>query len=229
MPSKKYQKFLPMNEYESQLGVFAPDGRLIQVEYAQNASNQGGTIVLQTFENKIVVCYEIKNTNPLIIPTSKIHTIDQERNIYMIFSGFKADSLIVANEAVNIVCNYKYSTSEDISLSKLARKIAEYKQTFTVNQRLRPFGLRSVLFGFEETPKVFVIETDGNFAEYSRYALGFKNEVCNEFFVTSNNENSAFKALSEVIQMDYNKVEGYVLDQNGLIKLSKQEIKESME
>ncbi|ELA41763.1 uncharacterized protein VICG_01115 [Vittaforma corneae ATCC 50505] len=117
-----------MNEYESKLGVFAPDGRLIQVEYAQNASNQGGTIVLQALESKIVICYEIRNTNPLIIPMSKIHTIDQDRNIYMIFSGFKADSLIIADKAIDIVCNYKYSTSEDISLPRLARDIAKYNK-----------------------------------------------------------------------------------------------------
>lgn len=46
-----------MEEYGSKLGVFAPDGRLLPVEYAQNASNQGGTIAIQAFENKIIICY----------------------------------------------------------------------------------------------------------------------------------------------------------------------------
>lgn len=219
-----------MDDYGAKLGVFAPDGRLLPVEYAQNASNQGGTIVIQAIEDKIIICYEVRNINPLVIPTSKINTIDQERNIYMLFSGVKADSLPVIDEAINIVCNHKYSTSEDIPLSRLAKKIAQYKQMFTVSQRFRPFGLRSVLFGFEnDTPKIFIIETDGNVAEYSRYALGFKNDVCNEFLEGSNREDTAFKALSSVVQMDHKKVEGYILDKNGLIKLSGEDIKNMME
>lgn len=219
-----------MDDYGSKLGVFAPDGRLIQVEYAQNASNQGGTIVIQAVEDKIIICYEIRNVNPLLIPMPKIQTIDSEKNIHMIFSGFKADSLIIAQEANDIICDYKYNTSEYITLTQLARNIAKFKQIFTVHRRLRPFGLRSVLFGFEdEVPKIYVIETDGNCAEYSRCALGFKNEACNEILANDNGENASFKALSEVVQKDYNKVDAYVLDKQGLMRLSKQEIRSRME
>lgn len=218
-----------MEDYETSLGVFSPDGRLIQVENAQNASNQGGTIILQTVSNGILICYENKSINPLILPTSKIQIVDQERGFYMIFSGFKTDSLCVVDEAIQIQCNYKYSTSEDISMEKLASKIAKFKQQFTVDSGMRPLGLRSVLFGIEKgIPKIFVIETDGNFIEYSRCALGFRNEVCNEYLSKSNTEDDAFKALSEVIQMDCTKIRGFILDENGLIEISQQEIERRM-
>lgn len=214
-------------EYESDLGVFSPDGRLIQVEYAQHASNQGVTIVLQCLESSIHIAYEKRSTNPLVIPMSKIHEIDLDRHFCLIFSGFKADSLCVIDEALNIVHNYKHTTSEDISLEILARKISEYKQTFTVDSYMRPYGLRTVLFGIEKNiPKIFVIETDGNFAEYIQFSLGFRNEVCNSYLEAHQEPNSAFKALAEVVQMDHKKISGFSLDQNGIKEFSNAEIEQ---
>lgn len=214
-----------MSEYESKLGIFSPDGRLIQVEYAQHASNQGGTIILQANKDRIDVCYETRMTNPLLIQMSKIHVVDQERNIYMIFSGFKPDSLVVIQETISIICNYKYSTSEDISLNMLAKRVAKFKQGYTVSHRMRPLGLRSFLFGIERgIPRIFVIETDGNFAEYDKYALGFKNEVCNEILEKLDSENAAFKAISEVVQSDPMKLKAFTLDEQGIIEMSKEQI-----
>lgn len=216
-------------EYQSSLGVFSPEGRLIQVEFAQHASNQGVTIVLQALNDRIHIAYEKRSTNPLLIPINKIHKVDSDRHFSMIFSGFKADSLQVVEEAIGIVHNYKYTTSEDISLEMLARKIAEYKQTFTVNNSMRPLGLRTVLFGIERgVPRIFVIETDGNFAEYSKYSLGFKNDVCNTFLENNNGDDCAFKALSEVVQMDFKKVTGFALDQNGLKEFTSIEVENLM-
>lgn len=215
--------------FEDALGVFSPDGRLIQVEYAQHASNQGVTIVLQCIENKVQIVYENRNTNPLLISINKIHEVDLDRHFSMIFSGFKADSLLVVEEAMDIVYNFKYTTSEDISLEVLARKISEFKQSFTVNNSMRPLGLRSVLMGIEDgIGKMFIIETDGNFGEYSKYSLGFKNEVCNEFLEKNDGENCAFKAISEVVQTDAKKVTGFLLTSGGLTEFTMKEIERFM-
>jgi 20S proteasome subunit alpha 4 len=221
--------------FENSLGVFSPDGRLIQVEYAQHASNQGVTVVLECLENSIQIAYEKRSSNPLLIPANKIHKVDLDRHFSMIFSGFKADSLLVVEEAIGLIYNYKHTTSEDISLEKLAKKIAAFQQAFTVDNSMRPLGLRSVLFGLETVhsngndstavPKMFVIETDGNFAEYSKYSLGFKNDVCNEFL---ENNSNAFKAISEVVQMDFKKVSGFELTREGLKEFTGEEIQKLM-
>lgn len=216
-------------EYQSSLGVFSPDGRLIQVEYAQHASNQGVTIVLQCLGDKIHIAYEKRSSNPLLIPIGKIHEVDLERHFSLIFSGFKADSLCVVEEAIGAVHSHKYKTSEEISIEMLARKISEFQQSFTVDNSMRPLGLRTVLFGIENgVSRIFVIETDGNCGEYSKCSLGFKNEVCSTFLENNDAENSAFKALSEVVQMDFKKVAGFVLDSTGLKEFSSEEVEKLM-
>ena len=204
-------------EFESQLGIFSPDGRLIQVEYAQNASSQGCTIVMQADQSSIKIYYEDRQPNPLIVSQDRIHRIDYEREFYMAFSGLKPDSLKVVNEAISIICNYKYSTSENITMHQLAKKIGEFQQKFTVSKSMRPLGLRSILFGIEKgNPRIFIIETDGNFSEYQKCALGYKNEIAMKYFEENDGEGIAMNALLQIVQKDTSKIKGFILSQTGL-------------
>lgn len=211
-------------------GIFSPDGRLIQVEYAQHASTQGSIAVIHALSDRITVVYEDCHTNPLVISTPKIHMIDPDRNFCMIYSGFKPDSLLVTDHAILACRNYKYTTSEDIPMDTLAMRIAEYKQKFTVDSHNRPFGLRSVLFGMDRgQPRIFIIETDGNFSEYRKIAVGYRNEVCNAYLESNDGDDSPFKALLEVVQKDYRKVKGFVLDSSGLAEISQERVRSFME
>lgn len=215
--------------FKSDLGVFSPEGRLIQVEFAQFASNQGSTAVIHALGNSITIAYENRQIDPLVIPTPKIHVVDSFRNIYIMYSGFKPDSLLITEQANSIIRNHKYSTSQDISLVSLAHKIAEFQQKFTVDHRMRPLGLRSVLMGIENGKgRIFIIETDGNVSEYQKIAVGFKNEVCNSFLENSEEEFTAFYALKEVVQNDYKKIKGFVINEEKLIEVDEDVLKNVM-
>lgn len=217
-------------EFESQLGVFSPDGRLIQVEYAQNASAQGSSMALQNTGDSVKIFYEDRQVNSLVISTDKIHKVDAERQIYMAFSGLKPDSLKVLNEAINICCNYKYSTSEDISMWQLAKKIGEFKQQFTVSKSMRPLGLRSVLFGFEKNiPRIFIIETDGIFSEYKKCAVGYKNDISTKYLEEHDEDDCALQALLSIVQKDTNKIKGFELKAEGLNPIDPELIKPIVE
>lgn len=218
-------------EFDSQLGVFSPDGRLIQVEYAQNASIQGPIAIIKKTNNLIEIAYDNRQSNSLHIPMSKLHIVDEDRNIYLLFSGLRPDSLLVKSKAISICRNYKYNTSEDISFVILAKKIAEYKQKFTIDQNQRPLGLRTVLFGFENgKPKIFIIETDGNFSEYESCALGYKNDIVMKYLESKKGDCHILKALLEVLQKDAKVVKAFKLcEKEGLSEIPNDEIKQAFE
>ncbi len=217
-------------EFDSQLGVFSPDGRLIQVEYAQNASTQGPIIIVQKVSNGIKIAYDNRQATSLYIPMPKVHILDRDRSIYILFSGLRPDSLMVRSKAISICRNYKYNVTEDIPLKILAKRIGEYKQSFTVDHHQRPFGLRTVLLGFENNePKIFIIETDGNFSEYECCALGYKNDVVMKYLESKNGDCCIFKGLMEVLQKDVTKIKAYLLRQNEFLEISEDEIKAAIE
>lgn len=217
-------------EFESQLGIFSPDGRLIQVEYAQNASAQGGIIVVQVAGPGIQIAYENRQANSLLLATPKIHAIDADRHIYAIYSGLKPDSLLVTNKAIGICRDYKYGTTEDIPLRMLAKKIGEFKQRFTVDQGMRPLGLRTVLLCAEnDDPQLFVIETDGNFSEYKSCSLGHKSDVVTAHLEANNGEGCIFKAMLEVLQKDTKKVRAWELSRSGLREIGEDAIRKAFD
>lgn len=212
-------------EFEHDLGVFSPDGRLIQVEYAQHASTQGSCMALQAINGAVHVIFENHQANPLLVPQERVHCIDSDRNIYMVFSGLRPDTLLVISEAITLCRNYKYNSSVDISIDMLARRIGQMKQRFTVDPGYRPLGLRSVLLAVDSgVPRIFVIEADGNYSEYERVALGYKSDRVMAYLQEHTEEGSHARGLAAVVQGDARRLGAYVLGAEGLRRLSTEEI-----
>lgn len=213
-------------DFETTNGLFNSEGRMIQVEYAQNVSSQSSTIIIQKSGTKVSIAYENRQTNGLDIPMDKILVVDPERHIYLIFSGLKPDSSLVAAEANYICRSYKYTTGEDIPMSVLARRIGEFKQKYTVDQSFRPLGLRTVLFTAEnDDPRVFVIETDGNYSEYTCYCLGHKSDIVNSYMEQSGADGNIFKGLLQIMQKDGSKIKAFELTATGLSMIPEDQIK----
>ncbi|KAL6122046.1 hypothetical protein NUSPORA_00968 [Nucleospora cyclopteri] len=201
-------------EYQDSIGIFSPDGRLYQVEYAQNASNQGSAVCLNIMNNKIYAFYDNKQINNLHKQENKLHKIDD--NIFILFSGIRPDSYVIMDEALYMIYAHKLQTTEKIQIKSLASKIATYKQKYTVRENFRPFGLRTVLLGFEENgePRIYIIEADGNYAEYEKCAVGFKAENLMEDMQKNSHEMCSLQTLFQSVQKDVNNIKGFILQFN---------------
>ncbi|KAM0672187.1 subunit alpha of proteasome [Ordospora colligata] len=200
--------------FEEQLAVFSPDGRLIQVEYAQQASEQGSLVVFAVGSEEIVVSLERKTGNRLLIEEPKMFMINEAQGIWMSYSGFKPDAYLVMNVARMICTSYKSSTGEDITIDQLARRVGEYKQRYTVVYHQRPFGVRTVLFGLSAKPIAYVIEPDGNFSEFYCGAIGQKSQKVCEYLEKEERSDLVrltILGLMEVVQSDPNKISTFVI------------------
>lgn len=204
--------------FEEQLAVFSPDGRLIQVEYAQQASEHGSLVVFGVDSEKISVSIERKSGNKLFLEEEKVFLLNEAQCIWMSYSGFKPDAYLVMNVARMICLSYKISTGEDIAIDQLARKLSKYKQRYTVVYHQRPFGVRTVLFGFEPSPVAYIIEPDGNFSEFFCGAIGQKSQRVCEYLEKKEKEDLVkltILGLMEVVQSDPQKISSFVLSKKG--------------
>lgn len=201
-------------EYENVLGIFSPDGRLIQVEYAQQASEQGSLVVFSSDNEKICVSLEIKTHNKMLIDQNKLQLVDKELNIWYTFSGIKPDSYQVLNAARSICRNYKIKTGTSITFDELAYSLSVYKQQFTLNSSMRPLGIRSVLLQVGDTPKIYIVEPDGNYSEYKCGAVGQKSVSVCDYLEKCDNDDVIFRSISglgTVVQSDRNKVSSFII------------------
>nr|8ADN_C Chain C, Proteasome subunit alpha type-4 [Vairimorpha necatrix]8ADN_Q Chain Q, Proteasome subunit alpha type-4 [Vairimorpha necatrix] len=204
-------------EYENALGIFSPDGRLIQVEYAQQASEQGSLVVFSSDTNEICLSIETKTHNKMLIDQNKLLPVDKDLNIWYTFSGIKPDSYKVLNEARLICRNYKIKTGTNISFDELAYELSLYKQKFTLDSSMRPFGIRSILLQVKDMAKIYVLEPDGNYSEYKCGAVGQKSVSVCEYLEKCEEEDIIFRSVSglgTVVQSDKNKVMSYVISKD---------------
>lgn len=215
--------------FEEQLAVFSPDGRLIQVEYAQQASEHGSLVVFGTGREQISVSIERKSGNKLLMEEEKVFLISEPQGIWMSYSGFKPDAYLVMNMARMICFSYKNSTGEDMTIDQLARQLSEYKQRYTVVYHQRPFGVRTVLFGLVPSPAAYVLEPDGNFSEFSSGAIGQKSQKVCEYLEKEGSEDlvrGTILGLMEVVQSDPNKISCFVITRGGCERVPESTIME---
>lgn len=203
-----------MNKYDRALSIFSPDGRIFQVEYAQLASERGSPVIFYSDEKTISVAIEKRAESKHRILSDLDKFKEVETNIYVSFAGIHPDSAVILDRIIYIAREYCISNNEKIDIKKLALETSDYIQRYTITGGCRPFGVKLVLFGFDNTkPIIALIEPDGNYSFYKGGAIGQKSEKATEELEkhgsTLSPTQAVIKTLFTVAQKDPNKMSVY--------------------
>jgi 20S proteasome subunit alpha 4 len=160
--------------YDRAITVFSPDGRLFQVEYATEAVRRGGVAIGVVSSDTIVFGVEKKNVGHLQDARTirKIYKLDD--HLTLTFAGLTADSRALVDRA-RIECqSHRLTFEEPATVEHIARFIAETQQKFTQRGGRRPFGLSTLIAGFDPngTPRLFQTDPTGTYTEWKACAVG---------------------------------------------------------
>jgi len=152
---------------------FSPEGRLFQVEYAIEAVRRGTTAIVCRNKNSVVFAVEKKSSELQDDSTGseKIFKIDD--HIGVAIAGLTADARVLIDRArvqaqVNIL-NY----DDRISVKDSTLNICEYKQVFTQNAGVRPFGVSFLIAGIDSNgPSLYLTDPSGAMWSYFSFAIG---------------------------------------------------------
>ncbi len=152
---------------------FSPEGRLFQVEYAIEAVRRGTTAIVCKNKDSVVFTVEKKNSElQENIGSEKIFKIDE--HIGVAIAGLTADARVLIDRArvqaqVNLL-NY----DEKISIKDCTLNICEYKQIFTQNAGVRPFGVSFLIAGIDTNgkPSLYLTDPSGAMWGYLSFAIG---------------------------------------------------------
>lgn len=226
--------------YDRALTIFSPDGHLFQVEYAMEAVNQGSAAVGVRGASVLVLGIEKKSVPKLQDPRTvqKIHSLDA--HLCLAFAGLAADARVLIDKA-RVECQSHRLTIEDpASVEYMARYIAGVQQKYTQTGGVRPFGVCTLIVGFDaaERPRLFLTEPSGIHSEWRACAIGKGSKTIREFLEKSHQDGLSDeeaikltgKALLEVVQSGAASMEIAVMDRSGKVRhLTVEDIKALVE
>ena len=177
--------------YDRSLTIFSPDGRLYQVEYANEAVRRGASCIGLVAKDGVVIIAQRKidlQQRKLLAPQglNKIFAVDDE--ILLSGAGLLGDLQWFVSysrlQAQNLVLTYGETTSPEMLVKNLANLMLLHTQI----AGYRPWGVSLILAGiYNDIPQIFLIEPSGSYWRYNGLALGESMVELNEYLEKSYN------------------------------------------
>ncbi|MHA1506471.1 MAG: archaeal proteasome endopeptidase complex subunit alpha [Candidatus Asgardarchaeia archaeon] len=206
---------LPSNTlgYDRAITIFAPDGRLYQVEYANEAVRRGTlTLGIKTKEGVILAGYK-RASNKLedINFIHKIYKIDD--HVGTSISGLHADGRRLIDYARTIAQWSRINYGEEVLIKNLTKIICDLKQYYTQHAFARPFGVALLIAGVDRTgAQLYSTGASGSFWGWKATAIGMNSEKAHEILAKSYKFDMSIeeslilgaKTIKDVLKVDLN-------------------------
>ncbi|KAI9675093.1 MAG: Proteasome subunit alpha type-2 [Caeruleum heppii] len=139
------------DRYSFSLTTFSPSGKLVQIEYALNAVNNGVTSLGIKATNGVVLATEKKSSSPLIDPPSLSKVSLVTPNSGMVYSGMGPDYRILVDKARKVShTGYKRIYNEYPPTRILVQDVARVMQEATQSGGVRPYGVSLLIAGWDD-------------------------------------------------------------------------------
>lgn len=164
--------------YDSRTTIFSPEGRLYQVEYAQEAISNAGIAIGVLSKEGVVLACEKKVTSKLLDndgSAEKLYVIND--NMVCAVAGMTADASILVNNARVQAQLYLKTYNEDIPCETLIKRICDVKQGYTQHGGLRPFGVSFLYAGYDDRYEfqLYTSNPSGNYSGWKATSIGSNN------------------------------------------------------
>lgn len=228
-----------MSGYDRALSIFSPDGHIFQVEYALEAVKRGTCAVGVKGAKCVVLGCERRSTlklqDPRITP-SKISRLDS--HAVLAFAGLNADSRILIEKARVEAQSHRLTLEDPASVEYLAAYVAGVQQKYTQSGGVRPFGVATLIAGFDprdDTPRLYQTEPSGIYSSWAAQTIGRNAKTVREFLEknydvaqapesTEDCVKLAVRALLEVVQTGAKNIEITVVTPGSIEALGNDEI-----
>ncbi|EAY12200.1 Family T1, proteasome alpha subunit, threonine peptidase [Trichomonas vaginalis G3] len=160
--------------YDRALTRFSSDGRLFQIEYAAAAAHNGTTVLAIQAPGIIVAAIEKRDMMKLQKQDSSNNMCLLDKHILCAFTGLPADARVLVEKAQFEAQSYRLTFEDAIPIENIARYIATVQLTYTQSGGVRPFGVTTLICGFDPLDKPHIYETlpSGILSEWKARGIG---------------------------------------------------------
>jgi len=163
------------NQYDSDVSVWSPQGRIYQIEYAMEAVKQGSATVGIKSKTHVVLVALKRASSELSAHQKKIVIIDNHLGISI--AGLTADARILTRFMRNECLNNVYSYNALMPISRLVSLIGTKSQIPTQRYGRRPFGVGLLVAGYDDLgPHLYQTCPSANYYECKSMAIGARSQ-----------------------------------------------------
>jgi 20S proteasome subunit alpha 3 len=187
--------------YDSRTTIFSPEGRLYQVEYAQEAISLAGTAIGILSHEGVVLACEKKVTSKLLDDdgsAEKLYVISD--NMIAAVAGMNADASILVNNARVQAQSYLKTYNEEIPCEILIKRVCDVKQGYTQHGGLRPFGVSFLYGGYDDRYQfqLYSSNPSGNYSGWKATSIGANNSAAQTLLKKDYKDDMTLKEACEL-------------------------------
>ncbi|KAK3096748.1 hypothetical protein FSP39_002875 [Pinctada imbricata] len=163
------------NQYDNDVTVWSPQGRIHQIEYAMEAVKQGSaTVGLKSKTHAILVALK-RAPSELSAHQKKIIPIDD--HIGVSIAGLTADARLLSNFMRSECLNSRYAYDRPLPVSRLVTTVGNKSQIPTQRYGRRPFGVGLLVAGYDEQgPHIYQTCPSANYYDCKAMAIGARSQ-----------------------------------------------------
>jgi len=205
--------------YDRALSVFSPDGHVFQVEYALEAVKRGTCAVAVKGDQCVVLGCEKRSALKLQdtrITPSKISMLDT--HVCLAFAGLNADARILVDKARTEAQSHRLTVEDPVSIEYITKHVAGVQQRYTQSGGVRPFGISTLIVGFDPgstEARLYQTEPSGIYSAWKANAIGRSSKTVREFLERNHKDamprdetiELTIKSLLEVVQTGAKNIE----------------------
>lgn len=163
------------NQYDSDVTVWSPQGRLHQVEYAMEAVKLGAATVGVKNGDFAVLIGLRRSSSELSSSQRKIIPIDDHLGISI--SGITADARVLSRYLRTECLNYRYTYDSAYPVSRLIMNLGDKMQMTTQRYDRRPYGVGLLVAGYDDQgPHIYQVVPSANFFNCKAMSIGSRSQ-----------------------------------------------------
>ncbi|XP_032347242.1 LOW QUALITY PROTEIN: proteasome subunit alpha type-1-like [Camelus ferus] len=159
------------NQYDNDVTVWSPQGRIHQIEYAMEAVKQGSTTVgLKSKTHAVLVALK-RAQSELVVHQKKILHVDNHIGISI--AGLTADARLLCNFMCQECLDSRFVLDRPLPVSRLVSLIGSKTQIPTQRYGWRPYGAGLLIAGYGDMgPYIFQTCPSFNYFDCRAMSIG---------------------------------------------------------
>ncbi|CAB1339268.1 unnamed protein product, partial [Coregonus sp. 'balchen'] len=163
------------NQYDNDVTVWSPQGRIHQIEYAMEAVKQGSaTVGLKSRSHAVLVALK-RAQSELAAHQKKILHVDSHIGISI--AGLTADARLLCNFMRQECLDSRFVFDRPLPVSRLVTLIGSKTQIPTQRYGRRPYGVGLLIAGYDDMgPHIFQTCPSANYFDCKAMSIGARSQ-----------------------------------------------------